>query len=116
MVICSDVLEHLLNPDPLMNYIRELCHAGTYVVLSTLDRDRERGPHCMESPKLEHVREWNTAEFRRYVEHFGFIVLEHRLVLPRKFTWSVADFRMIFSKLIAGRDFRTCQLIVCRRG
>jgi len=116
LVICSDVLEHLLNPDPLMNYIRELRHAGTYVVFSAPDRDRVRGPHCMESPKLEHVREWNAVEFHRYVEHFGFVVIEHRLVLPQRFTWSVADFRMILSQLKRGRDFRTCQLLVCRGG
>lgn len=79
VVICADVLEHLIDPDPAMELIRGFCHPGTVVMLSTPDRDRLRGRGCMESTKLEHVREWAASEFEAYITSRGFIVEQSRL-------------------------------------
>lgn len=80
LVICSDVIEHVLNPDELMNFGTAL--SRKWVVLSTPDRDlvypaqswRHFGP-----PKNRcHIREWSKSEFADYVG--GFIdVVEHTI-------------------------------------
>ncbi len=83
LIICADVLEHLSNPDPCLRFlIRHLARTGV-AVLSTPDRDVLRGRDCLTSPHPDHVREWNSTEFRRYVEDRGLRVLEQRLY-PQK--------------------------------
>ena len=72
LVVCSDVIEHVLNPDELMGFLLSLTRK--YLVLSTPDRNREYpalsrlqlGPPHTE----HHIREWSFKEFRRYVDQF----------------------------------------------
>lgn len=75
LVIASDVIEHLVNPDSLMAMIEAL--EPHYIILSTPDRDLLRvgtydGPPLNEA----HIREWNFLEFDAYVNEY-FCVLEH---------------------------------------
>lgn len=79
MVICSDVIEHLQNPDNLLEYIKQFCDSKTLVLLSTPERDILRGKNNTYSPNESHVREWNAKEFVSYLEQEGFEILEHRL-------------------------------------
>lgn len=85
VVICADVLEHLLDPDPCLAFIRGHIAPGGLAVLSTPDRDHLRGPDCMASPHPEHVREWSGSEFRAYLESRGFAV-ERQVWLPARRT------------------------------
>ena len=62
LIVCADVVEHLLDPDPMLGLIGRLSHEGTLVVMSTPDRARLRGRGCMASEKPEHVREWAEGE------------------------------------------------------
>ena len=78
LIMCCDVIEHLLNPDILLNFIKAHCTRETCVVLSTPERDVRRGRKNVRSPKAEHVREWNAAEFRAYLESSGFIVEQQK--------------------------------------
>ncbi len=109
-VICSDVIEHLLDPDPLVDRIRKL--TGKLAVISTPERDYLRGFDNMHSPKAEHVREWNRMEFKSYLEASGLKVLQQKLYpqspVPRlKFVASqVFHFR---TKLLS-----SCQVAICR--
>lgn len=72
LVICSDVIEHVLDPGALMRFIVKM--ARKCVVLSTParellydDRNKSRfGPP--ENPA--HVREWSTKEFARFISRF----------------------------------------------
>lgn len=81
LIVSADVIEHLLNPDRLLDLIRAASHEATTVVLSTPDRDRRRGPDDMGPPgNWSHVREWNVEEFRAYLESRGFRVDESRIV------------------------------------
>jgi hypothetical protein len=75
MVVASDVIEHVTDPDALMATIKAI--APGYIVLSTPDRDLLRlGTHDGPPLNQSHIREWNFAEFEAYVkEHFE--VLEH---------------------------------------
>lgn len=75
-----DVIEHLLDPDQLLAFIRAHAHAKSVVLLSTPERDVRRGTANNRSNKAAHVREWNQAEFRAYLEDSGFVVERHVLL------------------------------------
>lgn len=81
LIICSDVIEHLPQPDRLFAYFRRFCHEKTIIVLSTPERDKVRGEHHFgPPPNKAHVREWNREELRAYVSSCGMDVHEHLLV------------------------------------
>jgi len=77
LVICADVIEHVMNPDKLMQYILKM--NPEHLVISTPDRNLlvqllqrdNNGP-----PKNPyHVREWAFDEFSIYISQFFDIVL-----------------------------------------
>lgn len=80
LVVCADVLEHVLDPDSLLAFIKSL--GCRHAVISTPDRDLyEPGhPNPPNGPPhhLPHVREWNFAEFGDYMSSH-FTVLDHRV-------------------------------------
>jgi len=84
IIVSSDVIEHLYDPDSLLDYIRAIARPETYILLSTPERDLFRGENCMESPQNVHVREWNKGELACYVVHRGFNIIEHFVVPPFK--------------------------------
>ena len=72
LVVCADVIEHVLDPDLLMRLIRRA--TGNRVVISTPDRDlvyQGRTMYRFGPPaNPAHVREWSFEEFRRYADRF----------------------------------------------
>lgn len=67
VAICSDVIEHLVDPLPLLAWVREL--EAMTVVLSTPERDAMYGTaHAGPPSNLGHVREWNRAELVTLLE------------------------------------------------
>jgi hypothetical protein len=75
LVIASDVIEHLLDPDELIRYI--LKRDPKYVVFSTPDRNLLRvGTHNGPPHNPAHIREWNFVEFEAYIAS-RFQILEH---------------------------------------
>jgi hypothetical protein len=87
LIICSDVIEHLVDPDIIMNYFMNQDFQA--LILSTPERDICRGPNDMGPPKnLAHQREWNIDEFRSYVSVF-FEIEEHSVVNFRQGTQCV---------------------------
>lgn len=85
-VICAAVIEHLNDPDQLLEFIARRVRPTGHILLSTCDRDRVRGIHCQMSPKPVHVREWNVHEFLDYVRQSGFGVCKIMHFLPGKMT------------------------------
>ena len=74
MVICSDVIEHVEDPDELLEYIKSA--EPKIIVISTPERSlmplHEDGP----PRNIHHFREWNSEEFTTYLSsHFQ--VLHH---------------------------------------
>lgn len=72
LVICSDVIEHVADPDALMRFLVGL--SNDTIVISTPDRDlfyswRSRNRFGPPSNPA-HLREWTMAEFGRYVGRF----------------------------------------------
>ncbi len=73
IIICSDVVEHLTNPDELMNFINNIDFK--FLVISTPERDAiqiyQKGFMWDGPPlNLSHCREWSYEEFNEYVSKF----------------------------------------------
>ena len=83
--ICSDVIEHLVDPDQLLTYLRRVTRPGGHIVLSTPERDRLHGSNGMPCPQRFHVREWNYAELQAYLRDRGFTILEHFFAHPMRY-------------------------------
>ena len=74
IVICSDVIEHIINPDKLVEFLQSL--KAKYYVISTPCREvlvRESGiPNGGPPFSDAHVREWTFEEFKMYLsKHFN---------------------------------------------
>ena len=80
VIICSDVIEHMINPDDLMNYFCK--QKFEYLILSTPERDlvyAKTDPENYGPPRNKaHQREWNKQEFYRYVSKY-FNIVEHKI-------------------------------------
>jgi len=73
IVVCADVLEHLMSPDRLLTDLSALTQTAPFILLSTPDRVRARGVGDFGPPGNEaHVREWTIDEFDWLLRDFGF--------------------------------------------
>lgn len=81
IVVCSDVLEHLVNPDTAIEHVRRLLAAGAALaVLSTPAREKRSGVEHPGPPRnIAHVREWASPEFHAYVRSRGLTIDEGTL-------------------------------------
>lgn len=115
VILCADVLEHLLDPDPALALIRASCHQTTRVLLSTPDRRRRRGRACMQSDKPEHVREWSAAEFARYARTRG-LKVETRRMLPQDDSPARAHrmSELLWRLRLRERSGLACTTLLCR--
>lgn len=81
VIICSDVVEHLVDPDLLMKYLSR--QSFKYLLISTPDRNlayEDEDPALFGPPRnYAHQREWSYSEFYTYVSRF-FTVIDHRIV------------------------------------
>lgn len=112
VLVCADVIEHVRDPDRLLGYLRNLAGPETAIVISTPERDALRGPDCRHCPHPDHIREWNAAEFRAYVEDRGFRVRRAVLLPAWPLTLRPAFLARDLRQLLKGRSRRTNQLLV----
>jgi len=71
-IICSDVIEHLINPIPLLNNIKNLLSFSPFCIITTPERDLVRGKNHYGPPNnSHHVREWNLEEFEKLLQSYG---------------------------------------------
>lgn len=112
-IVCADVIEHLLHPDPLLDFLKRELAAGGRLFLSTPERDALRGRNCLSSPHAEHVREWNFSEFADYLRSRGLGVLEH-MRLPTKRLNAVDAIVPRPLRRLWPRRYGACQLAVCK--
>ena len=82
LIICSDVIEHVVYPDNLLNLIKNFSSDKTKIFISTPNRDYARGKKNRFSPKKEHIREWNDLEMKTYLLSRNFEVLKITHHLP----------------------------------
>lgn len=82
LVICADVIEHIIDPDILLNYLKQF--KTKYLIISTpcrfvLCNDKKLSSyykHSFNGPPVNgaHVREWTFDEFKKYLsKHFNII-------------------------------------------
>jgi len=72
VILCVDVIEHLVDPSMLLNYLSQLSQQNNLIVVSTPERDVARGKREIGPPKRKtHVREWNESEFTQLLNHFN---------------------------------------------
>jgi len=78
LVICADVIEHVLNSDDLIQWI--LSMDPYHVVFSTPNRDALCSilKRCPTGPphNPHHIREWSFAEFEEYISKY-FNIISH---------------------------------------
>ncbi len=73
VVVCANVIEHLLQPELLLGNLREIHPSIEALVISTPDRDTTSGRDDFGPPTdPSRVREWNVQEFAALLEAFGF--------------------------------------------
>lgn len=78
MILCVDVIEHVLCPDKLLTYLNSFNFVTG--IISTPERDIIRGPLDMGPPyNTHHIREWNSEEFKKYVGMF-FKIVDHKIL------------------------------------
>ena len=112
-VVCADVIEHLLDPDPLLEFIRSVMAPGGVAIISTPERDVERGSDCLSSPIVSHVREWNFEEFADYLKLSGFEVIEHTCMPKGKLTF-IEEAMLPLLKGVKSKRYRGCQTAICK--
>jgi 2-polyprenyl-3-methyl-5-hydroxy-6-metoxy-1,4-benzoquinol methylase len=82
MIIASDIIEHLDDPDKLLNFIHGI--EFKIAIISTPERDLVRGIDHQGPPNnIHHIREWNTDELFKYVSS-KFKVINHELIQKNK--------------------------------
>jgi len=114
LIVCADVLEHLLNPNYCLRFIKQHLASNGLAVLSTPERNYLRGRACNYSPKPEHVREWNSTEFANYIKSQGFKIVEHFLTAQRRLRIVEHLIATSLSHLIKLPRWSSCQIVICK--
>lgn len=75
MLVCSDVIEHLVHPERLVRSFRDTLPHAKGLVLSTPDRERVREPgHNGPPQNPAHAREWAARELVAWLTDEGLTV------------------------------------------
>lgn len=86
VVICADVIEHLINPGFLLWKLKLLMEQAPVCLLSTPERDVTRGLADFGPPdNPHHVREWNSQELGEMLTFAGLNVLFSGLTISDNF-------------------------------
>lgn len=120
LIIASDIIEHLFNPDHLIQYVKKFSHENTLILISTPERDILRGKNSFGPPTGHHIREWSKKEFAKYLKSRGFEILKHKLINATQLTGLRAliskmrlDFIISFCGIKKCR-YRSCQLVLLK--
>lgn len=71
VVVCSDVIEHVIHPEHLLHSFQRVSETAKALLVSTPERDLVRGPDDMGPPRNKmHIREWNLNEFVQLCQEY----------------------------------------------
>jgi len=115
LVISSDVIEHLENPDQLLECVRRISDENTLILISTPERVRLRGEGCISSPIKHHVREWSESEFKNYLASRNFEILESRVLPGFDFLSDAAFFRRAVRRWMRLKTINYSQAFLVRQ-
>jgi len=83
LVVCADVIEHIVDPDEMIETIKTA--RPKIIVISTPERSLIPGAENGPPPNKHHVREWTLREFNNYLrDHFD--VIEHYVCNAEQWT------------------------------
>lgn len=109
LIISSDVIEHMVDPDKLLEYIKKYSHKATQIIVSTPERDRISNQNPQGPPRnLSHVREWNMAELHSYFKSRGLRIIRHFLLGEK-----VLSYRTLIMKILRLEPIRRIQVVHC---
>ncbi len=110
VIVCSDVIEHLVDPRALLATLRSLLVHARYVVLTTPDRVRTHGTtHAGPPPNPAHTREWTTEELRRLCEIEGLPVLAAGHTRSNDVQPDLATVALVLCGAASGSDHRVIE-------
>lgn len=112
VIICADVIEHLLHPDYCMTLIRDSLAPDGVAFISTPERDILRGTQCTSSPHPAHVREWNSAELKQYLSGHGLKILKHEWLPQKRLSQWEQVAHSLFRKYFCTARWHGCQMAV----
>jgi len=73
LIVCSDVIEHLCNPNGLLKTLENCLQYAPVAIVTTPERDLVRGyDDCGPPANHSHVREWSLSEFSKLLKEFSF--------------------------------------------
>ena len=114
LVICSDVIEHVEDPDVLLALLRNLARGDARVVISTPERVALHGPDVVSPTNPVHIREWSRDELATYLTSSGFDVQSHSVLFPFSPKVDPMTVRYVLDRVRRRRPWRTTQVAVCR--
>lgn len=114
LIVCADVIEHMHDPDHVIEFIKRNCGTRSLVLMSTVERDVLRGRDNMKSPMPAHVREWNAAELATYIRAAGFEILDAGRAPAHRTGMSLKLWKRRLAAMRAGVSFRHNQWVLCR--
>ncbi len=114
MIICADVIEHVDDPDKLLEYIRKFSSPQTFVIISTPERNALAGEEAMSPTNPFHIREWAFQELCDYLEHLGFKILEHKTVRPFRFGADFMTAHYCLYRWIRRLPLDYTQYVICK--
>ncbi len=76
IIVCADVIEHLVNPLFLLKNLKYLLDYAPLAILTTPERDLVRGFNNIGPPaNLSHSREWNLKEIESLLKSYDFNII-----------------------------------------
>ncbi|MCA9245924.1 MAG: class I SAM-dependent methyltransferase [Planctomycetales bacterium] len=114
LIVFADVIEHLLDPDNSVEFIRRHLSDRGFAVISTPEREILRGKNCLDSGNPAHVREWSAGEFKTYLQAQGLRVVDHLFLPQRRLAAWNRWAGQVFGPVVRRRVWHGCQAAVCK--
>lgn len=114
LVICSNIIEHVEDPDTLLDYIKAVSGPETVIFLATPERESLCGENVLTPKNPFHVREWSKTEFNEYVSRRHFEVMEHHVLFPFRFRLNLDTLGYLRGRRKQRLPFNNNQLIICK--
>jgi 2-polyprenyl-3-methyl-5-hydroxy-6-metoxy-1,4-benzoquinol methylase len=111
LVISADVIEHLDEPNNLLESAKNLLSKNGLFVLSTPDRGILYENQMLKPGNIQHVREWNIDELCQYLKASGFSV---ERAFHEEAYGPALDKTFASMKLRLGSKTRHCIVVLCR--
>jgi len=114
LLINADVIEHIHNPDILIEFIEGHMHEKSLVIISTPDRDIRRGKCNNQSPNPAHVREWNKKELKSYLESKGLDVVKQINLPISKINSIKYNCAKLLGFVVRMSEWQGCQMVIAK--